>query len=272
MGSAAQARKIFHEACGISFVLDWSAVLSSLAAQAPLTALAIVLVYFTLKREIEKVRADLRSEFGVKIESSKKEIRNEIGDLRKEIHKEIGDLRIELHAEIESVKKELHGEIKELYGGINGLRSELGSARSELSSEIRSVKVEVADLKFRVASVERALQGFGETLVEFLAAKGVVSEPEKVALRGFLAAALPPARSKYYTEEVRRRLLELLEKDDVTAEDVRELDRISDLIYKEYLETGREDLIKYYYKLRVYIALLAGLLRSKAKQEGGKQG
>jgi len=225
-------------------------VLSSLAAQAPLTALAVVLVYFTLKREIEKVRADLRSEFGAKIESSKKEIRSEIEDLR----------------------KELYGEIKELYGGINGLRSELGSARSELSSEIRSLKVEVADLKFRVASVERALQGFGETLVEFLAAKGVMSEPEKVTLRGFLAAALPPARSKYYTEEVRRRLLELLEKDDVTAEDVRELDQISDLIYKEYLETGREDLIKYYYKLRAYIALLAGLLRSKAKLEGGKQG
>jgi DNA repair exonuclease SbcCD ATPase subunit len=242
-------------------VLDWSTVLSSLAAQAPLTALAIVLVYFTLKREIEKVRADLRSEFGVKIESSKKEIHNEIEDLRRE-----------LHSEIESVKKELHGEIKELYGEINGLRSELGSAKSELSREIRSLKVEVADLKFRVAGVERALQGFGETLVEFLAAKGVVSEPERVALRGFLAAALPPARSKYYTEEVRRRLLELLEKDDVTAEDVRELDRISDLIYKEYLETGREDLIKYYYKLRIYIALLAGLLRSKAKQEGGRRG
>jgi hypothetical protein len=183
-------------------VLDWSAVLSSLAAQALLTALAVVLVYFTLKREIEKVRADLRSELG---------------------------------------------------------------------GEMRSLKVEVADLKFRVASVERALQGFGETLIEFLAAKGVVSEPERVALRGFLAAALPPARCKYYTEEVRRRLLEVLERDEVTVDDLRELDRISDLIYKEYLETGREDLIKYYYKLRTYIALLAGLLRSKARQRGTSQ-
>lgn len=184
-------------------MLDWSAVLSSLATQAPLAALVIALVYFTLKREIEKVRTDLRN---------------------------------------------------------------------ELSSEMRSLKMEVADLKLRVASVERALQGFSETLIEFLAAKGVVSEPEKVALRGFLAAMLPPARSKYYTEEVRRKLLELLEKDDVTVDDLRELDRISELLYKEYLETGREDLGKYYYKLRAYIALLAGLLRSKARQEGGKLG
>jgi len=67
---------------------------------------------------------------------------------------------------------------------------------------------------------------------------------------------------------VGRRLLELLEKDDVTEEDLTELDWISDLIYKEYLETGREDLGKYYYKLRAYIALLAGLLRSKARQKG----
>ena len=130
-----------------------------------------------------------------------------------------------------------------------------------MGEKIESIKLELADLKFRVASAERALQGFGVTLIEFLAAKRVVSEPERVALRGFLAAMLPP---------VRRRLLELLEKDDVTADDLRELDKLSELIYKEYLETGREDLVKYYYKLRAYIALLAGLLRSKAGQEGSK--
>ena len=190
---------VFREATDCNFVLDWSAVLSSLAAQAPLTALAVVLVYFTLKREIEKVRADLRSELG---------------------------------------------------------------------GEMRSLKVEVADLKFRVASLERARQGFGETLIEFLAAKEVVCKPKRVALRGSLAAMLLPSRCKYYTEEVRRRLLEVLERDEVTVDDLRELDRISDLIYKEYLETGREELIKYYYKLRTYIALLAGLLRSKARQRG----
>ena len=49
-------------------------------------------------------------------------------------------------------------------------------------------------------------------------------------------------------------------------EDLRGLDRISDLIYKEDLEAGREGLIKYYYKLRIYIALLTGLLRGKAGQ------
>jgi len=193
-------------------VLDWSAALSSLVAQAPLAALVVALVYFALKREIEKVRIELRSEISAKIEETRK----------------------------------------------------------EMGEKIESIKLELADLKFRVASAERALQGFGETLIEFLAAKRVVSEPERVALRGFLAAMLPPVRSKYYTEEVRRRLLELLEKDDVTADDLRELDKLSELIYKEYLETGREDLVKYYYKLRAYIALLAGLLRSKAGQEGSK--
>jgi len=156
---------------------------------------------------------------------------------------------------------------------IEKVRSEISArteeARKEMGEKIESVKLELADLKLRVASVERALQGFSETLIEFLAARGVVSEPERVALRGFLTAMLPPMRSKYYTEEVRRRLLELLEKDDVTVDDLRELDRLSELIYKECLETGREDLVKYY-KLRAYIALLAGLLRSKAGQEGSE--
>jgi hypothetical protein len=89
-------------------------------------------------------------------------------------------------------------------------------------------------------------------------AQAAVPQPEPLPLQ----LLRPPARA----EGVRRGLLELLEKDDVTVEDLRGLDRISDLIYKEYLETGREDLIKYYYKLRACIALLTGLLRSKAGQ------
>jgi hypothetical protein len=195
----ARARKVFHEATGSNLVLDWSAVLSSLVAQAPLVALALVSVYFMLKREIERLKRD-----------------------------------------------------------IEGIRVELGS-------------------------VWRAVHGFNETLIEFLAAKGIATEPERVTLRGFLTAVPPLGKERFLIslgepaympptflkgEEVRRRLLELLEKDDVTVEDLRELDRISDLIYKEYLETGREDLGKYYYKLRAYIALLAGLLRSKARQKG----
>lgn len=47
-------------------MLDWSAALSSLVAQAPLAALVVALVYFALKREIEKVRIELRSEISAK--------------------------------------------------------------------------------------------------------------------------------------------------------------------------------------------------------------
>lgn len=54
---------------------------------------------------------------------------------------------------------------------------------------------------------------------------------------------VPVAKTKYYTEEVRRRLIELLDKDidAYTWEDVAELEKIANAIYKEYLETKRED-------------------------------
>ena len=123
-----------------------------------------------------------------------------------------------------------------------------------------------AGLNERLGRLESAFVQFSDVLLTILGSKGVLTDTEVMALRGMTRSMVPAAKSKYYTEEVRRRLLELLEKDDVALEDLRELDRISDLIYKEYLETGREDLIKYYYKLRIYIALLTGLLRSKAGQ------
>ena len=39
----------------------------------------------------------------------------------------------------------------------------------------------------------RAVHGYNETLIEFLAAKGIVTEPERVTLRSFLTA-VPPLR------------------------------------------------------------------------------
>jgi hypothetical protein len=75
-----------------------------------------------------------------------------------------------------------------------------------------------------------------------------------VLLRGVLRTLTPVARSRYYTEEVRRRLLELLDKDveSYTWDEVAELERIAKAIYQEYIATGREDLLEYYPKLMFY--------------------
>ncbi|MEM0278010.1 hypothetical protein [Pyrobaculum sp.] len=85
---------------------------------------------------------------------------------------------------------------------------------------------------------------------------------------------MPYVQSKYYTEEVRRRLIALLDKEikDYTWDDVAELERIAEAIYNEYIETGREDLLDYYPKLMTYIAVVRGLIRRREmekKTQGG---
>jgi len=55
---------------------------------------------------------------------------------------------------------------------------------------------------------EMAFYGYQHALIDFLAAKGVVAEPEAVPLRDTLMALVPIAKSRYCTEEVRKRLIE----------------------------------------------------------------
>ncbi|WP_181933278.1 hypothetical protein [Pyrobaculum aerophilum] len=108
-------------------------------------------------------------------------------------------------------------------------------------------------------SLASGFYNYQETLIDFLAAKGVITVPEAALLRGSLKSLVPVSKSKYYTEKVKR-LIELLEKDveEYTWEDVAELEKIANAIYKEYEETGREDLIEYYPKLRMFTAIVRG--------------
>jgi len=94
--------------------------------------------------------------------------------------------------------------------------------------------------------------------LEVSSAKGVFSNAEAKALSGYLSL-IPSVKSRYYTEEVRRRLAEIIKavsEDRYTAAEVKELQHIAKLIEMEWRETGREDLLDYYVKLTMLIAIL----------------
>ena len=99
---------------------------------------------------------------------------------------------------------------------------------------------------------------YNEILISLLEARGILSKGEVLALRGFLGSLRPQPASKYYTEEVARRLDELLAKDpeELTLADLRELDRIADLIWNEGYESGRVDLREYAMKLKLYVMMV----------------
>jgi hypothetical protein len=99
---------------------------------------------------------------------------------------------------------------------------------------------------------------YNEILISLLEARGILSKGEVLALRGFLGSLRPQPASKYYTEEVAKRLDELLAKDpeELTLADLRELDRIADLIWNEGYESGRVDLREYAMKLKLYVMMV----------------
>lgn len=235
------------------------AVVSTFIAQAPLIAVAVVVLYYTLNSRIEKVAESLKM-LEAEIKTQMQHVEREVGQLRQRItslEQEITSLKGEVTS-LKQITTSLEHEVKSLMP--------LKQTVTALEQEVRSLKL---SLRQGLRSLASGFYNYQETLVDFLAAKGVITVPEAALLRGSLKSLVPVSKSKYYTEEVRRRLIELLEKDveEYTWEDVAELEKIANAIYKEYEETGREDLIEYYPKLRMFTAIIRGLLRRKEMEK-----
>jgi len=134
------------------------------------------------------------------------------------------------------------------------------------------VLVLVLYMERRFSNVERrlgdvvrcigVLVDFNEVLLGIQVLRGSVSDSEYRALAALLSSARPVHSSRYYTKEVYERLGELLRKDpnELTWDDVFELERIYELLLKEAEVSGRSDLVRYAGKLRVLIAMAKGFL------------
>jgi len=144
--------------------------------------------------------------------------------------------------------------------------------------ETRAANVEtvVADLAARVKGLEtgferleHALSSYNELLLRVLEARGALSATEAVLLLRSLETALPRSTSKY-TKEAEERLRALLRKNpkDYTMQDVEELWRIVDLMFKEYMATMRRELLDYQAKLGVAAQLIKILFVEPKVQRG----
>ncbi|MFP3266610.1 MAG: hypothetical protein RXQ56_04000 [Thermoproteus sp.] len=178
----------------------------------------------------------------------------------------------------------LEGQVGDIGRQVDGLREQIGKLESRmgaledrmgrLEDRVGKLEGQIGDLGGRMDKIEEQLAGLGRsfqiynsTLLKVLSTKGVLTGVEAEALAGYLSL-VPPARSKYYTEEVRQRLIELIKavrEGRYTAADVRELGRIAELMEKEWEETGRRDLLDYYLKLQMLVAILEGILVSRGE-------
>ena len=131
--------------------------------------------------------------------------------------------------------------------------SAIASPAYWLGRKFAEVNGRFAILDERLGRLESAFVQFSGVLFTILGSKGVLTDAEVMALRGMTRSMIPAAKSKYYTEEVRRRLIGLLDKDlrEYTMGDIEELENIAELIEKEGFE-ARRDLTRYSWILRYY--------------------
>ncbi|WP_148682900.1 hypothetical protein [Pyrobaculum ferrireducens] len=228
-------------------MIDISYIVNSMVAQAPLVAVAVLVLYY----KIVEVRRDLAT----------------LEKRVERIEEEVGRNRIEL-AEVKSSVAHLSTRLAALESRVASVESGLADVKNALEGvrgELFRVRGELGELKERVRVMGEAVYNFHDAFINFPSGKSLVSNSEAVLLRGLLKQLSPEARSRYYTPEVRKRLLELLDKDieAYTWEDVNELRKIAEAILNEYFETKREDLLRYYPKLRTYIAIIEGILMRK---------
>lgn len=125
----------------------------------------------------------------------------------------------------------------------------------KLEQALWGLRREIKEIRDEVRSLSLAVYSYNEALLKVLEGKGVLASTESIALLATLKATIPQAMSKYYTEEVRKRLAELLDRlinnpDSATMDDVLEMERIADLMIKEYGVTGRRELYEYAGKLK----------------------
>ncbi|MFP3199068.1 MAG: hypothetical protein RXR06_04265 [Thermoproteus sp.] len=168
--------------------------------------------------------------------------------------------------QVDSLREQI-GKLESRMGALEDRMGRLEDRVGKLESQIGDLGGRMDKIEEQLASLGRSFQIYNSTLLKVLSTKGVLTGVEAEALAGYLSL-VPPARSKYYTEEVRQRLIELIKavrEGRYTAADVRELGRIAELMEKEWEETGRRDLLDYYLKLQMLVAILEGILVSRGE-------
>jgi septal ring factor EnvC (AmiA/AmiB activator) len=223
----------------------------AVAGQAPLVAVAVVVLYLLLSREI----------------------RNEVRRVERRIDKleeRVAKLE-ERTSKIEEQMGRVESDVAELKGRVARLEERLGRVENdvaEIKGRVGRLEEQLGRVEGQVGQLVRTFQIYNSTLLKVLSSKGVLTETEAEALSSHLLY-VPPAKSKYFTEEVRQRLIEILKsvkEGRYTAADVKELKRISELIEKEGWENNRRDLLDYNLKLQMLIAILEGRLIARGER------
>jgi len=115
----------------------------------------------------------------------------------------------------------------------------LGSRLTGMDSRLTGVEKDIEALSRDVnAGFNRfadVIYNVGETIVEYLGLKGVLKPEEANYLKSEIKK-LVSTKTNPFTEAKRKRLLELVDKDDLTLKEAEELHNLAREFYREYFE------------------------------------
>jgi uncharacterized coiled-coil DUF342 family protein len=148
---------------------------------------------------------------------------------------------------------------------VSELRTDIGSLRAGLDGvkrDVEALKIGINELRREVGALRGVIAGVGEVMVEYLRLRGIISPGDADLLRITVRRLAFTATTNPLTEEERKRLLELVDKDDLTIEEAEELYRLARKLYEEYIDKTPD----------AFKALLYAVIkRTEAYMKYGKQ-
>jgi len=233
-------------------LVDWSQVLSIMLAQAPLVAVAILVIIVYVERRLLDTHIFIDQKFAA---------------LMSYFDKRLAEVTTYFEQRLSSLERQFEQRFNSLEQRYNSLEQRLFN----LEQRVSLLDQRVARLELRLSSIERSfgiLVSFNESLLSILYSRRILSSEESATLKALLAQVRPLAESRYYTKEVAEKLDRILAKelDELTWDDVFELERIFQALVDEAAisdEKRARELIWYAGKLKVYKALVMGHLMSK---------
>ena len=131
-------------------------------------------------------------------------------------------------------------------------RSEL---RAELRTNIEELRSEMRSGFNRLANV---ITSANEITIEYLGLRGVLNQGDMGFLRTVIKGLASTVTTNPLTPEERKRLLELVDKDDLTIEEAEELYRLARKLYEEYIDKTPDA-----FKALLYAAAMRGITYRK---------
>ena len=136
--------------------------------------------------------------------------------------------------------------------GVASIIASLVSVAYWLGSRLTKVEKDIERLGEGLGRLANAINGVGEAIVDYLGFRGVLKPEEATYLKSDIKRITSIATNPF-TEAERRRLLELVDKDDLTLEEAEELHELARKFYREYIEKTPDA-----YKVLLYAAAKHG--------------